>query len=53
MIYGKSFNGRCGINVTHKVKGDDLQVQARHTVLALLEGHLFQTKGNSNIQAKL
>ena len=35
MIYGKSFNCRCEINVNGKVKGDDLRVQAKHTEMVL------------------
>ena len=68
MIYGKSFNSRCEINVNDKVKGDNLYVQAKHTemvsqlfyhrfnkgyILALLERHSLGTKKNSSNQAKL
>ena len=68
LIYGKSFNGRCELDVNDRVKGDDLRVQAKHTemvlqhfynrfykeyMLALLERHSLQTKRNSNNQAKL
>ena len=68
MIYGKSFNGRCEINVNGKVKGDDFCVQAKHTkmvlqyfynrfikgyMLALLERYSLETKRNSDNQAKL
>ena len=35
MIYGKSFNCRCEINVNGKVKGDGLCVQAKHTEMVL------------------
>ena len=35
MIYEKSFNCRCEINVKGKVKGDDLRVQAKHTEMVL------------------
>ena len=31
MNYGKSFNGRCEIDINGKVKGDDLCVQVKHT----------------------
>ena len=55
MIYGKSFNGRCKIDVNDRVKGDDLRVQAKHTeMLALLERHVLETSTrNSNNQVKL
>ena len=69
MIYGKSFSGRCEIDVNDRVKGDDLRVQAKHTeivlrhffyrfykeyMLALLERHALQTSTrNSNNQVKL
>ena len=69
MIYGKSFSGRCEIDVNDRVKGDDLRVQAKYTeivlqhfsnrfykeyMLALLERHVFQTSTrNSNNQVKL
>ena len=33
--YGKSFNGRCEIDVNDRVKGDDLHVQAKHTEMVL------------------
>ena len=35
MIYGKSFNGRCEIDVNDRVKGDDLRVQAKHREIVL------------------
>ena len=68
MVYGKSFNSRCEIDVNGRVKSDDLRVQEKHTelvlqrffnrfykeyMLALLERHSLQTKKNSNNQAKL
>ena len=67
MVYGKSFNGRCEIDVNDN--GNDLRVQAKHTeivlqhffncfykkyMLALLERHASQTSiRNSNNQVKL
>ena len=68
LVYGKSFNGRCEIDVNDRVNGDDLSVEAKHTemvlqhffnrlykeyMLALLERHSLQTKRNSNNQTKL
>ena len=68
MIYGKSINGRWQTDVNDKVKGGDLNVQAKHKemvllhfynrfykeyMLALLERHSLQTRKNSNNQAKL
>ena len=68
MIYGKSFNGRCEIDINDRVKDDDLRIRAKYTemvlqhfynrfykeyMLAFLERHSLQTKRNSNNQAKL
>ena len=68
MIYGKSFNGRCEINVNDIVKGNDLFVQAKRAKMVLqhfcnrfikeymlpsLERHSLQTKRNSNNSTKL
>ena len=66
MVYGKSFNGRCEIDVNDRLKGNYLCVQAKHTeivlqhffncfykeyILALLERHALQTSTrNSNNQ---
>ena len=68
MVYGKSFSGRCEIDVNDRVKGNDLCVQAKHTeivlqhffnrfykeyMLALLERHALQTSTrNLNNQVK-
>ena len=35
MVYGKSFNGRCEIDVNDRVKGNYLCVQAKHTEIVL------------------
>ena len=35
LVYGKSFNGRCEIDVNDRVKGDDLRVQAKYTEMVL------------------
>ena len=68
MIYGKSFNGRCEIDINDRVKDDDLRIRAKYTemvlqhfynrfykeyMLAMLEQHSLQTKRNSNNQIKL
>ena len=68
LIFGKSFNVKCEIDFNVKVKSDDLRVQVKHTEIVLkhfnnrfykeymsplLEQYSFQTKRNSNNQAKM